>query len=195
VGAVVFGGPVWPIGWSVGFLEAPYPQVLAVTLEWRQRLESRLRQREHGRPILEMLRTLTPLATPWNRELVVEMHAGWTAHFTNDHLGGDSSSWVGYLQAVLRCRGVIGTHIPRGQYRYPATQFELLGPSGTPPLGFVRTISCGIYDSGRWNFEASGTPQPLEDLRAYCCRARWLMASRTGWLVSTTRVRERRAAA
>ena len=31
----------------------------------------------------------------------------------------------------------------------------------------MRTIDCGVFDSGRWTFEARGTEQPFEELEAY----------------------------
>jgi hypothetical protein len=85
----------------------------------------------------------------------------------NSRGGGDSVSWVGYLSGVLKCRGVIASHVPPSQYPYPSTQFELLGPGGKKPLGYVRTVSAGIYDEGRWRFLVSGEPQSFEDPSAY----------------------------
>jgi hypothetical protein len=31
----------------------------------------------------------------------------------------------------------------------------------------VRTIDCGVFDSGRWSFEARGMEQPFEEPEAY----------------------------
>jgi len=113
---------------------------------------------------------LQPLQTPPQRELVVSTSGGWTAHFDNSLLGGDSVSWVGHLSRLFDCRGVIATHIPRGQYSLPATQFELLGPNGEKPLRYVRTVSAGIFDEGHWRFEAYGDEQPFEEVEAYSRR-------------------------
>jgi hypothetical protein len=160
-GRVVFGGPLSPVGWRVGFLEAPFSEVTDAELRWLDELGNwvlRFRTERLGpQPILDQLTRLDPLQTPPKRQLLVANGATWTAHFTNDHLGGDSTSWVGYLTGVLRCRGVIATHIPPGHYSYPSTQFSLHGPEGER-----RWVSAGIYDKGSWEFEALGDPQPFE---------------------------------
>ena len=64
-------------------------------------------------------------------------------------------------------RAVAATHTPESQTPLPATQFHLFGPSGEPPLMYVRTIDVGRFDSGRWEFHASGAVQPFEDTEAY----------------------------
>lgn len=160
-GRVVFGGPLSPVGWRVGFLEAPFSEVADAALRWLDELGNwalRFRTEWLGpQPILDQLSRLDPLQTPPKRQLLVANGATWTAHFTNDHLGGDSTSWVGYLTGVLGCRGVIATHIPPGHYSYPSTQFSLHGPEGER-----RWVSAGIYDKGSWEFEALGDPQPFE---------------------------------
>jgi hypothetical protein len=199
-GKVVFGGPLSPVGWSVGFVEAPLTDVIEAIerheawLETTDPMEMHMEElRRHGvrvetsygplapprtqapdyrrtelrrEPILEQLARLDPLQTPPMRELVVAHGESWTANFTNDHLGGDSVSWVSNRVHALECRGVIATHIPVGHYRYPATQLELLGPGGDA-LGYLRTISAGIFDEGTWRFDANGEAQPFEDVARY----------------------------
>jgi hypothetical protein len=166
-GRVVLGGPLSPVGWRVGFLERPFEEVAAAQLGWLDELANwilRFRvERLGSEPILDQLVRLDPLQTPPKHQLLVANGASWTAHFTNDHLGGDSVSWVGHLSRVLGCHGVLATHVPVGHYSYPATQFELLAPEGEPPLHYVRTVSAGVFDEGRWEFEALGEPQPFEE--------------------------------
>jgi hypothetical protein len=161
-GRVVFGGPLSPVGWSVGLLEAPFAKVTSAHLSWLDELGNwvlRFRAERLGpQPILDQLARLDPLQTPPKRQLVVANGETWTAHFTNDHMGGDSASWVGHLAGVLGCRGVIATHIPAAHYPYPATRFSLHGPEGE-----LRWVSAGVYDEGRWELEAIGEPQPFED--------------------------------
>ena len=70
------------------------------------------------------------------------------------------------LSRIAGTRGVLAGHIPQEQYPYPATQFHLFGSGGD----YVRTIDCGVFDSGRWSFEAYGTEQPFEELDAYGSR-------------------------
>jgi hypothetical protein len=165
---LVFGGPLSPLGWKVGFLREAFPRVRRATLDWKERLA-----RDYGQgvrvadlgnvPLLDALRTLDPLQTPPKKELLVGTRNGWTAHFMNSHLGGDSVSWTGALSGALKCAGVLAAHVPVGQYPYPATQFELLDPT----RGCVRALSCGKFDSGRWQFLATGDPQPFEETAPY----------------------------
>jgi len=47
--------------------------------------------------------------------------------------------------------------------------FELLGPSGQPPLYYIRTLQAHANDE-RWTWHENGTPQPFEDTSsAGCC--------------------------
>lgn len=166
--AVIFGGETWPIGWSVGFIEKPFAEVLKAAQSWRATIEVRERLRSlAGLPFRNQLLALAPLQAPHTRSLLVQTAAGWTAYFDNDLLGGDPPPWVGVLTSRLRCQGVIATHVPIGQYQHPATQFELLGPQGEPPLQYVRSVSCGIFESGAWSFEARGPVQPFEEPEHY----------------------------
>jgi hypothetical protein len=168
---LIFGGPLSPIGWKVGFLERPFEVVTAAMREWFAQRDFRYREREQfGAPIAKQLASLAPLQQPPTRQLVVATSAKWTAYFDNSLLGGDPVSWVGYLHERLECRGVIAEHVPPEEYEFPSTQFELLGPEGEKPLGYIRTISAGIYDSGRWQFLHSGEEQPFEEPSAYGAR-------------------------
>jgi len=170
-GRVVFGGPLSPIGWTVGFLQATFDRVQPTMRAWLDERASVLVRYKQFRlgsePILEALSRLDPLQTPPKRELIVAMRSGWTAHFVNNHLGGDSQSWTGHLSRVLGCSGVIATHIPLGHYPYPATQLDLFGPDGDLPSGHVRAIYAGVYDEGTWQFDAFGRVQPWEEPERY----------------------------
>lgn len=203
-GRVVFGGPLSPLGWSVGFVEAPLPDVLEAMrrhwayLEHVDPMEEHIREqraqgvrietyygplapREKQKPtyritelgregILEQLGRLDPLQSPPMRELVASLDPGWTANFTNDHLGGDSDSWAHNLCEALGCRALLATHIPSNHYSYPATQLTLLGPGGDPLLHHVRTISAGVFEEERWQFEVIGEAQTFEDVERYGTR-------------------------
>ena len=168
---LVFGGPTWPIAWGVGYLARPYDDVRTALRDWLDELERRARWTElAGDTLVDKLFRLAPIQAPWTRHLLVRTAGGWTACFDNWLLGGDQASWVGYLSRRLDCEAVIAAHIPIGQYPYPATQFELLGPRGKPPLRYLRTISAGIFDEGRWRFDVSGEPQPFEQTERYTAR-------------------------
>lgn len=163
---LVFGGGLWPLGWEVGFVEAPFAVVMDDLRTWQRGYGARTRERRLPREnLLAHLAKLTPLQVPALRQLVVETSGGWTAHISNDVFG--TSGPEAHLSSRLGCRSVTARHIPADQYPYPSTQLELFGPDGPPPLHYVRTISCGIYDSGRWSFEESGERQPFERTVSY----------------------------
>jgi hypothetical protein len=166
---VVFGGGWWPLGWQVGFVEAPFDLVVERFRAWMKGLRQRHRFDALGGPIGDQLHTLAPLEAPWTRELFVRTTGAWTAHFANSTGGGDSWPRVSFLAKELGLRWVLASHIPRDQYAFPSTQLWLGGPEGDR-LGFVRTIAAGIYDSGRWEFEAQGPIQPWEEPEHYDAR-------------------------
>lgn len=163
---VVFGGGLWPLGWSVGFVERSLSDTYA---RYRDRGLKVAFSDLGERPILDALRRLLPFEMPYTRRLLVGTSGRWTAIFDNSRGGGDP--WPPTSQLSRDdVRGVIATHIPQQQSSLPATQFHLLGPEGEPPLMYVRTIDAGVFDSGRWQFETSGTVQPFEDAGSYTAR-------------------------
>jgi hypothetical protein len=164
--AVLLGGSAWPVGWTVGFVERPYSEVVEATADWSREERFAVRKLRPG-SLAQRLAHLEPLQTPPKRELLVPVGTSWTAQVVNCLLGGDSVSWVGHLTSELSCHGVLATHVPVGQYPFPATQFEYLGPEGEPPLHYIRTVTAGIFDSGRWLFEAHGAQLHFEETAAY----------------------------
>jgi hypothetical protein len=163
---VVFGGGLWPLGWSVGYVEADLSSVAKAFSSWMKALRQRARVTELDGPLVDQLATLEPLEAPLTRELLVGTTGAWTAHFSNSIGGGNSWPRVSYLADRLETRWVVATHIPPHQYSLPATQLWLGGPSGDS-LGYVRTIAAGVFDEGRWTFETSGAIQPWEDPDVY----------------------------
>ena len=163
--AVLLGGMAWPLGWRVGFLERPYQEVVEATIAWGR--ADRTKHRSVSGSLMGRLESLAPLQSPPKRELLMPVGKRWTVQVVNSTLGGDSESWVGHLSGVLGCHGVIAMHIPRGQYEFPATMFEYLGPEGEPPLRHIRTVTAGIFDEGRWTFEAHGRQLEFEEPEAY----------------------------
>lgn len=146
-------------------------KVLAATQSWYRSLGRRWMETFLGpQPLVSQLLTLAPLQMPSRRQLIVGTTGNWTMHVDNSRGGGDSVSWVGHLSGVLKCHGVIAEHVPPEQYPYPSTQFEFFGPEGTPPLRYIRTVSAGIYDEGRWRFLVNGPVQPFERLDRYGAR-------------------------
>lgn len=166
---VVFGGGWWPLGWSIGFIEAPSASVVDAFTAWMRSLRRRQRVASSSAPVLDQIATLAPLEAPWTRELFVATRGQWTAHVSNSTDGGDSWPRVSYLAEQLGVRWVVACHVPQEQYAYPSTQIWFGGPDGDA-LGFVRTVAAGIYDSGGWEFIADGPVQPWEEPENYRTR-------------------------
>lgn len=161
---VVFGGELWPLGNGVAFIELPLTEAVAA---YREASDSPPDLDDLGsRPIIDLMTTLLPLQMPYKRQLLVGTTSSWTAIFDNSRDGGDPFPAT-RLADARNVRAVAATHAPEGQTRLPATQFHLFGPTGEPPLMYVRTIDVGRFDSGRWEFLTSGAPRPFEDLDAY----------------------------
>jgi len=162
---VVFGGGIWPLGQKVGFVELELAEAVeayrAWTRGWRPPRPS-FSQVEDAR-LVDQLPRLLPLEMPYTRRLLVAHGQRWTAIFDNSRGGGDPYPAVAELTRIAGTRGVLAGHTPHEQYQYPATQLHLFGAEGD----YVRTIDCGVFDSGRWSFEARGTEQPFEELEAY----------------------------
>ena len=162
---VVFGGGLWPIGRSVGFVELELGSAIEAYRAWsrgwkppRPRFE-----RRPDAPLRDQLRALLPLEMPYTRRLLVGHQTRWTAIFDNSRGGGDPDPAVAELARLAGTRGVVAGHMPKGQSAYPATQFHLFGADGE----YVRSIDCGIFDSGRWSFEVQGTEQRFEERDTY----------------------------
>jgi hypothetical protein len=163
---VVFGGGLWPLGWSVGFVEMPLTEAYDRYRAWGLKVAFS----ELGElPIVDALQRLLPFEMPYTRRLLVGTRGNWTAIFDNSRGGGDP--WPPTSQLTRQdARAVVATHIPGEQSSLPATQFHLLGPEGEAPLMYVRTVDAGVFDSGRWQFETSGSVQPFERVDAYGTR-------------------------
>jgi hypothetical protein len=162
---VVFGGGLWPLGQKVGFVELELAGAVeayrAWTRGWKPPRPSFRQVRESL--LIDQLPRLLPLEMPYTRRLLVAHGHRWTAIFDNSPGGGDPYPAVAELSRLAGTRGVLAGHTPLVHHPYPATQLHLFGREGD----YVRTIDCGVFDSGRWTFEARGTEQPFEDLEAY----------------------------
>jgi hypothetical protein len=170
---ILLGGGCWPIGWNVGFVERPYPELVEATMaSWVPEAGPFDVVDLVGMPLRERLSRLAPLQMPESRALILPAGERWSAYLTNSLLGGDPTSWVMTLSRELDCRGVRATCVPVGQYPSPTTVFRLEGPDGEGPLRHVRTVIAGIDDSGRWIFELQGDEQPFEETEAYAARLR-----------------------
>jgi len=161
---VVLGGGLWPLGQKVGFVEIELAGAIdayrAWTRRWRPPRPSFKEVRETL--LIDQLPRLLPLEMPYTRRLLVAHGQRWTGILDNSRGGGDPYPVVAELSRIAGTRGVLAGHTPEEQYPYPATQLHLFGRGD-----YVRTIDCGVFDSGCWSFEAHGTEQPIEELEAY----------------------------
>lgn len=164
---VVFGGGLWPLGQAVGFVELDLAGAIEAYRVWTRgwRLPRPSFKQAPETLLIDQLRRLLPLEMPYTRRLLVAHGQRWTAIFDNSRGGGDPYPPVAELSRIAGTRGVPASHTPGEQYPYPATQLHLFGQGD-----YVRTIDCGVFDSGRWSFEARGTEQPFEELEAYSAR-------------------------
>jgi hypothetical protein len=113
-----------------------------------------------------LLDALLPLTGPLLRYVWVQTAGTWTAYFDNSVLGSDTFGPVSYLAQQLGCRGFT-IHCRHGTVKRGASAgFSLFGPEQTDWLNVVRSVDA-VQDDGRWEWSASGTPQPFEDIAAY----------------------------
>lgn len=150
------------MGSRTGFVEVPFATALELTAGWHAELGREQSVQALPPGLLDQLIRLAPLQSPWRRELLVEA-GGWTAYFNNDVRGGDPTEWVEHLARVARRRGAVATHIPEDQYPFPLTRLDLVGAT-------TRSVMAGVYDQGRWQFEAHGEVQPFEETSTYEAR-------------------------
>jgi hypothetical protein len=160
----LLGGPLSPIGWSVGFIQAPLKTVADAIEHWLRDLGRWYKLTQPG-GYPDCLHGLAPLQTPPKRELLIGMD-GWTAHLSNSIDGGDSVSTVGHITRTLNTHGVLATHKPITKVGHAATNFQLLGPTGEPPLHYIRVLAAHAED-GRWIWDEHGRPLPFEDTSHY----------------------------
>ena len=111
-----------------------------------------------------MLRQLIPLSHPARRYVVVPMGPLWCAVVDNERDGPDFADLQGWLERwndVLTIRVVDhpGATVVANGYRertaWSARILDVRGP------GMRRSIACA-NDGGRWVFETSGEPLPIE---------------------------------
>ena len=160
----VLGGPT-PLGWSVGFLEAPAAAVRDHLLTGRRELGVPIEVYDDLPAWPECLAALLPLESPWTTELVVP-HGAWTMYVNNQVGGGDPGPATTWMANHLGARWVVATHHPLSPAGNASTELWLGGPGGEPPLGEVRPVAASAED-GRGSWHASGPVQPYERTGAY----------------------------
>ena len=161
------GGTLAPIGLTVSFLGKPIAEVRSSLVSWREGLGQRLEQTNPA-ALPECARVLDPLEAPWTAELLIDC-GPWTAYLNNGIDGGDPTAAAPALSIRIGCDCVVAMHSPLYGPGHASTQLSLLGPSGKPPLMYVRAIAAHAED-GRWSWYESGEVQRFEDPERYKAR-------------------------
>ena len=163
----LLGGSFIPAGVTTSYLKAPFAAVVDHLTTWRRELGHKLEQR--AVPSLSSVVTaLEPFEAPWTREVLFDC-GEWTAYLNNGLYGGDPTACAPYLSASMAVECCIATHSPSYGPGHAQTSLEVLGPNGTPPLMYVRSITAHAED-GRWSWRTSGEPQAFEDVERYNAR-------------------------
>lgn len=84
----------------------------------------------------------------------------------NSRYGGDPTAAAPYLATSMSIDCFTATHAPRYGPGHAQTSLEIIGPTGTPPLMYVRSITAHAED-GRWSWYVNGEPQPFERVERY----------------------------
>ena len=98
----------------------------------------------------------------------------WTAYFDCLLQGTDPVSAIGYLAERIGCLGMALASVHQSDhaaavFKPPSRSFTLFGAAPTHFLNHIRSVG-SIHDGDHWEFMATGTPQPFEDLGAYVAR-------------------------
>jgi hypothetical protein len=172
--ALLFGGELDPLTFSIGFVRAPLSRVLETLSGWLRGQSSAVDVRSIALPLRDALLQLQPLTPLPRRHLLVPTTKDWVAYFDNRMLGPDPVPAVSYVCRQLASPGLVAVSAPHtlnvetGKERgvYGAVQFQLFAPHARAFLNYERTVAV-TYDGGRWQFSADGTIQPFEDLQRY----------------------------
>ncbi|MBM7773971.1 hypothetical protein JOD54_004175 [Actinokineospora baliensis] len=156
---------------SGGFIEGSLAEVSAAFVGWRRELGyAPVSTGVQGR-LEDQLRRLNPLTLEGRPREVLVPIAGWVAYFDCFARASDPASVCGELAARMGGRAVLARFGPvsyAGMHIPTSVQFHLWGPTGKPPLGYVRAIDA-VKDS-KWIFETSGEPLSFEEIENYSKR-------------------------
>lgn len=161
---IFLGGSARPLGCSIAFVAAPHDQVLSEVVD------------SHTTPcvvspkpsLVKAVRALDPMEAPWTREVIIQCD-GWTAYLNNGVGGGDLTAVAPAVSGHRGWRCISAEHIPRYGPGHAATQLWIAGPTGQPPLYYIRTLSATATD-GRWQWIDWGDVQEFESLDRYARR-------------------------
>lgn len=141
---------------SIGFVRAPFAAALSALLDWRTSL-GRSPQTRDVEGEQSTVASLSPERHPWSREALLRCERDdWTAYLNE---GADPWPATSLIARRLSTEAVIAVHSRRPPHA--STQFQLIGPTGEPPLLYVRTLAAHCED-GRWRWQTHGRPQAFE---------------------------------
>jgi hypothetical protein len=166
VAGLFLGGDLAPAGLAVCFLRAGFDEVVEVLTSWRRGLGQELDVASTTLPAA--LVATEPFHAPWTREVLFDC-GQWTSYLNNGIDGGDPTAAAPHLANLLGVDLFVAIHAPLRAPGHGSTQLWVLGPSGTPPLNYRRSIAAYCAD-GRWSWRADGVPLPFEQVERYTAR-------------------------
>ena len=158
-----------PITSAIGFVRLPIDDAAEALAAWWRSIAPPIVVEPLSERFPDSLCRLTPLEVGTRSRALLIDQGDWTAYFDCLATGTDPVSAIGALCRLNRCDGVALVVIPDGPRREGSLQFELFGPDRTDFLNYLRSVGIA-NEAGRWRFDASGDPQPFEDLTAYEAR-------------------------
>jgi hypothetical protein len=166
----LLGNRFWPITQEIGFVEAPFTDVIDSAREWLAGIGS-----YPSRPMVgsleEHLSALLPLTGPQARHVWVATNGNWTAYFDNTRGGSDPWGPIPVLRQRLACRGAALLWVPHPRAAHRGTRFDLYGHPDDTSLNNSRQLQAMVDDDDRrWLWYASGPVQPFESTEAYLAR-------------------------
>lgn len=153
-----------------GLIESPIARTLELFGTHTRADQAQMRVERSQATPSEALEYLSRLTFPATRLALLDRGA-WTAVLTNSRNGSDFNDHQGWAARLLASRTIRVVDAEarwwrRGNVRerltYEARIFELHGPDGST----IRSIACAD-DGGRWVFETTGEPFPIEASFAY----------------------------
>ncbi len=162
----LLNGPLAPIGWRIGVIDARLNAVIREVTEWRRRLGQGVSTTRIAALWPSGLHWLEPLESPWSRSLFVEHSDRWTI-FLNNHLqSGDPASIVGMLIPRLSCRAFVASYHPMTRTDEALAEFQVYDPFAPAPLHLLRSVA-GRAEAGVWEWHATGEAEAFEDIGRY----------------------------
>lgn len=168
-GPAVLAGRLAPLGSNLGFVQAPLDEVARRLQAWWLELGRTFEVSEPPVSWPDCLLSLQPLQAPSTTDLLAAHGRDWTAIVNNGLDGGDPVGATSVLGQELRVPWVIAKARQMNSVGHATMQFELGGPDGEPPLGYVRSIAAHAEDR-RWSWCAQGPVQPFEQPDVYRAR-------------------------